>query len=911
MKLVIVESPSKAKTISKYLGKDFRVLASVGHVRDLPKSNKKAIDIEGGFVPHYEIVAKKVDIIADIRAAAAKADEVLIATDPDREGEAIAWHLSELLTNKKLGGTVPKKEIKRITYHEVTKEAVEEALKHPRAIDEHLREAQEARRVLDRLVGYDLSGLIWKKVRYGLSAGRVQSPALRIIMEREREIRAFKPEDYWTITGNFKTTGKADLALTCTEEPRDKKEVDRILDIAKKEPWKIIDIEESEQKRQPRAPFITSTLQQTASSRLGFSPSRTMGIAQKLYESGFITYMRTDSTNLSKQALGTIAGTIEKNYGKEYLQFRTYAAKSKNAQEAHEAIRPSHFDKQSAGHNDEQKKLYRLIWQRTVSSQMADARMARTKIVANVEKEESKKQKAKSKDKEKKEVENRNKDAEDAELSNGRSLSERAEIVRAEGLTGFSTDRPVGEVRFREASFAGREKASVSGASETILSRSLESDTTIPYFTATGSRIIFDGWLKADPESTGEEVNLPKCAKNEKLDLISIDSEAKQTQPPGRYTEAGLIKELEKRGIGRPSTYASITRTIEARGYVEKEGRSLKPTDTGDVVSSFLEENFPTYISDTFTAEMENELDEIATGERTYIKTLSDFYGPFNKEVKSKDKLAKATNLGLADEKYKCPKCGSSMQIKLGRGGKFLSCSKYPDCDGALSIDGMEYKKDEPIGNDPTTGLPIFVLNGRFGPYVQLGVKLPKEKKARKPKKTTKKEKSAVAEKKVAVGVANAIDDSQKVDKILVNFLGEEKEAGVISASEALQKNNKKVVNFSVQEKAAIPSEQASSIAKTVKPKMASIPKTIDPSKVTVAEALKYLSLPRVVGIDPATGKDITASIGRFGPYVVRDGDFRSIKPPENAYDITLEKAIELLAQEKKPRGFTRKKKTI
>ncbi len=774
MKLVIVESPSKAKTISKYLGKDFRVLASVGHVRDLPKSNKKAIDIENGFVPHYEVVAKKADIIADIRKEAAKADEILIATDPDREGEAIAWHLQELLTNKKIGGTVPKSEIKRITYHEVTKEAVEEALKHPRAIDEHLREAQEARRVLDRLVGYDLSGLIWKKVRYGLSAGRVQSPALRIIMEREREIRAFRPEGYWTIVGNFKTVGKSNLALTCVEEPRDKTEVDRILDIARLNPWKILDIEESEQKRQPRAPFITSTLQQTASSRLGFSPSRTMGIAQKLYEAGYITYMRTDSTNLSQQALGAIATTVEKMYGKEYLQFRTYSAKSKNAQEAHEAIRPSHFEKESAGANDEQKRLYRLIWARTVTSQMTDARVARTKIVANVE-----------------------------GVNKGHKAKGKSEETKSEAI--------------------GRDRGD------------------IPNFTATGSRIIYDGWLRADPESTGEEVNLPKCAKDEKLDLVSIDSEAKQTQPPARYTEAGLIKELEKRGIGRPSTYASITRTIEERGYVEKEGRSLKPTDTGDVVSSFLEENFPSYISDTFTAEMENELDEIATGERTYLKTLSDFYGPFNKEVKAKDKLAKATNLGHADPKFKCPKCGSPMEIKLGRGGKFLSCSRYPDCDGALSIDGMEYKKDEPIGTDPTTGLPIFVLNGRFGPYVQLGVKLPKEKKTKKPRKTKRaKEASAPA---------------------------------------------------------------------PAKPRMASIPKTVDPSKVTVAEALRYLSLPRILGTDPSTGKEIKVSIGRFGPYVVRDNDFRSIKPPENPYDITLEIALELLAQEKKQRGFAKKKK--
>jgi DNA topoisomerase-1 len=773
--LVIVESPSKAKTISKYLGSDFTVLASVGHVRDLPKSNKKAIDIEGGFIPHYEVVAKKHTVISEIQKQATKATadgragSILLATDPDREGEAIAWHIKELLIRKDLGGKIrpsdAKKIIKRVTYNEVTKEAVQEAIANPRDIDEHLREAQEARRVLDRIVGYDLSGLIWKKVRYGLSAGRVQSPALRIIMEREREIRAFKPETFWTIEGEWNTANKSPLRLTCSEEPRDKKVVDHILETARKSDWKVIDIEESEQKRSPRAPFITSTLQQTASSRLGFSPSRTMGIAQKLYESGHITYMRTDSTNLGKQALGQIAGLIEKEYGKEYLQFRTYVAKSKNAQEAHEAIRPTHASVKVAGHNDEQKKLYRLIWQRAVASQMADAKMARTKIIANI----------------------------------------------------------------------------TSGANNS------GGDKTIPDFAATGSRILFDGWLKADPESNGEEVTLPKCAKDEPLKLISIDSLEKQTQSPARYTEAGLIKELEKREIGRPSTYASICGTIITRGYVEKEGRSLKPTDTGDVVSSFLEEYFPTYISDTFTAEMENELDEIAAGTREYEKTLKAFYGPFHKDVLSKEKIAKATNLGKADDRYKCPKCDSSMEIKLGRGGKFLSCSRYPDCDGALTIDGMEFKKDEPIGNDPTTGLPIFVLNGRFGPYVQLGLKLPKEKKKR------------VSKKKI---------------------------------------------------EAATPSlENAPAVATPVKPKMASIPKTVDPSKVTVADALKYLALPRTLGVDPKTGKDVVASAGRFGPYVVSDGNFRSIKAPDNVYDITLERALEMLAIEKKPRGSRRKTK--
>jgi len=774
-RLLIVESPSKAKTISKYLGEDFVVRASVGHVRDLPKSNKKAIDIEGGFIPHYEIVAKKYAVIAEIQKEASTASEILLATDPDREGEAIAWHIKELLTNKDLGGTISardaKKLIKRVTYHEITKEAVEEAIAHPRDIDEHLREAQEARRVLDRIVGYDLSGLVWKKVRYGLSAGRVQSPALRIIMEREREIRAFKPETFWAIEGIWKTSAAgakaANITLTCAEEPRDKKEVDRILEIArdKNSEWKVIDIEETEQKRSPRAPFITSTLQQTASSRLGFSPSRTMGIAQKLYEAGHITYMRTDSTNLGKQAVDQITGVITKNYGKEYLSLRTFATKSKNAQEAHEAIRPTHAEKMSAGTTDEQKKLYKLIWARAIASQMTDARIARTKIIANV-------------------------------------------------------------------MAAGTAARTAAGANA----------QPIPDFSATGSRVVFDGWLKADPESIGEEVTLPPCKKDEPLELISIDSQEKQTQPPARYTEAGLIKELEKRGIGRPSTYASITRTIETRGYVEKEGRSLKPTDTGDVVSSFLEEYFPTYISDTFTAEMENELDDIANGTREYAKTLRAFYVPFHKDVKSKEKIAKATNLGKADAKFKCPKCGSDMDIKLGRGGKFISCEKYPDCDGALSIDGTEFKKDEPIGVDPTTSLPIFVLNGRFGPYVQLGIKPPKVAKKKKGKKT--------------------VSDA----------------------------------------------ELAAPVAPTMpKPRMASIPKTMDPSRVTVADALKYLSLPRTLGVDPKTGKDVVASAGRFGPYVVSDSNFRSIKAPDDVYEITLERALEMLAIAKKPRGFKKK----
>jgi DNA topoisomerase-1 len=744
MKLLIVESPAKAKTISKYLDGKYTVKASVGHIRDLPKNNKKAIDIEGGFIPHYEISPGKEAVVREIQELAKEADEVILATDPDREGEAIAWHIAE---------ATKLKNPKRVVFHEITEDAVKEAIKNPRSIDMHLKEAQEARRVLDRLVGYDLSGLIWKKVRYGLSAGRVQSPALRIIMEREREIRAFKSTKFWVITADVATKSKTPFTLTCTKEPTDIKEVNEILEKGKKGDWEVLDIEEGTMKRSPRAPFITSTLQQAASSRLGFAPSRTMMIAQRLYEAGHITYMRTDSTNLSKVALASIASVVEKKWGKKYLEFRTYSAKSKNAQEAHEAIRPSHIEKDTAGINDEQKKLYQLIWSRTVASQMADAEMLRTKIIANIKGDK------------------------------------------------------------------------------------------IPDFAINGSRVLFPGWLEADPGARGEDVELPKLSKGDELDLKEIKNEEKATQPPPRYSEAGLVKELEKRGIGRPSTYAAIIRTLEEREYVTKENKALKPTDTGDVVSTFLEDNFMHYINDSFTAEMEDSLDDIANGTKEYLKVLKTFYGPFLKDVKSKEKTAKLTTLGDADPKFKCPKCGSGMVIKLGRGGKFLSCDRYPDCDGALMIDGTEIKKDEPIGIDPTTGLPIYVLVGRFGPYVQLGEKAPKKDKTPKDPKTPKVRR-------------------KKGDPI-------------------------------------VPKPPA-----PPKPRMASIPKGVDLGSVTMEMALKYLSLPRVLGNHPTTGLPISANIGRFGPYIVHEKDFRSIKAKEGdePYGITFERAVEILSKPKPER---------
>lgn len=608
MKLLIVESPSKAKTIEKYLEGAYTVRASIGHIRDLPKSNKEAIDIEGGFIPHYEISRGKEKVVHELEGLAKKATEILLATDPDREGEAIAWHIEELLKKSKKTKAL----VKRVRFYEITEEAVKEAIKNPEEIDMKLVKAQEARRVLDRLVGYDLSGLIWKKVRYGLSAGRVQSPALRIIMEREREIRAFIPEQYWKILGLFETTKKGKLTLYCTEELKDGELVDKILEAGKEGSWKVIDVKESEQKRVPRAPFTTSTLQQTASSRLGYSPSRTMQIAQKLYEAGHITYMRTDSTNLSAVAQAQIVSLIEKKYGKNYASPRIYKTKSKNAQEAHEAIRPTHIENLEGG-TEEQQRLYKLIWERTVSSQMADAKLLKTKINATIDEAPS--------------------------------------------------------LKFK-----------------------------FPDFSAVGSRVTFPGWLEVDKDSVGEDMILPEVKNGEKLNLLNLIKEEKFTEPPNRYSEAGLIKELEARDIGRPSTYASIMKTLEDREYVKKEGKTLFPTDVGEVVSDFLEKHFANYISDTFTAGMEDKLDEISRGETEYKKTLKDFYGPFSKDIKTKEKLEKATNLGDAPENIKCPKCGGKMIIKLSRGGKFYSCIKYPDCTGALKLDGTELEGPKETG---------------------------------------------------------------------------------------------------------------------------------------------------------------------------------------------------------------------
>ncbi|OGG77960.1 DNA topoisomerase I [Candidatus Kaiserbacteria bacterium RIFCSPLOWO2_01_FULL_52_12b] len=743
-KLLIVESPTKARTISHYLGKDYTVLASVGHVRDLPKSNKDAVDIEGGFIPRYVIPAEKREVIEKIEHAAGKADDIYLATDPDREGEAIAWHIKEVAHLKKP---------KRVVFHEITKAAIEEALAHPRVIDEHLRRAQEARRVLDRIVGYDLSGLIWKKVRYGLSAGRVQSPALRILAEREREIKSFTPVSYFVLSALFSAKGgntgggkskSTELLTTCTEQPSSKEEAERIVQTGRSARWSVADIKEKDEERNPRPPFTTSTLQQTASTRFGFAPSRTMRAAQKLYEAGHITYMRTDSVHLGVDAVAKMAGVIEKEFGKEYLTVRAYKTTSKNAQEAHEAVRPTEPSHDHAGTTPDEVQLYELIRTRALASQMASARVMRTTIV-------------------------------------------------------------------------------------------VKADADIPLFNANGSRTLFPGWLVLDTAARGEDVELPKLSVVDPLTLLSLGAEEKKTEPPNRYTEAGLIKELEKRGIGRPSTYASIMKTISDRGYVDKLGRSLKPTATGMVVSGWLEEHFPEYVSDTFTAEMEDELDEIARGERGYKETLTAFYGPFEKAVHAKDKLPKATSLGDVPSEFSCPICGGPMEFKLGRGGVFMSCKKYPDCLGARAEEGAELKNDEPIGKHPETGAPIYVKTGRFGPYIEM-----------------------------------ALPETGGTQEI-----GNSKNAKTKKRGRGRPRMTAKRV---------------------------SVPPGTDLVQITLADALKYLSLPRELGVHPSTGKPVFASTGRYGPYVGSDGEFRSLKAAVgDPYTITLDEALALLAAPKRP----------
>jgi len=663
MNLVIVESPTKAKTIAKFLGSDYKIVSSFGHIRDLPKS-KMGIDIENGFEPEYVIPAKAKQTVSNLKKDARKADTIVLASDEDREGEAIAWHIIQALglknSKSKTANPEHSPKVKRIVFHEITKNAILEALEHPRDIDMKLVDAQQARRVLDRLVGYELSPFLWKKVARGLSAGRVQSVAVRLIVEREREINEFKIEEYWSVeaflrartesgeTAEFtarlnkisgKTIGKLEI--------KNKEAADKILaELKGARRFVVVGAEEKESKKSAPKPFTTSTLQQAANRLLGFSAKQTMMAAQKLYEEGLITYMRTDSLNLSNDFLEKAGDYLRANFGEKYALKtpRKFKTKSKGAQEAHEAIRPTDAARSpetvAAGDRGRQR-LYELIWRRALASQMPDA--------------------------------------------------------------------------------------VVSGAAIDI-----EAEETPYQFRATGQVLKFDGYLKVYPEQR-KETELPAVKKGEELDLKEMKAERHFTKPPARYSDAGLVKVLEKYGIGRPSTYAPTISTIIARNYARRdENKKLAPTEIAFVVNDLLVEHFPQIVDYEFTAKMESDLDDIASGKKQWRPVVGEFYFPFHKNLEEKyNQLNKKDIMPEEKSSEKCDKCGADMVIKTGRYGKFLACGAYPDCKnikplanaGANANAGDDEKLEElkeKYKNEKCDkcGEAMVVRNGKFGPFL-------------------------------------------------------------------------------------------------------------------------------------------------------------------------------------------------
>jgi DNA topoisomerase I len=616
-KLVIVESPAKARTLSRILGKGYSLKASLGHVRDLPRS-RIGVDVENGFLPKYVVPADKKKIVNELKEAAKTASAVFLATDPDREGEAISWHLSEVMNGQ---SKIP---YRRVVFHEITEDAVKEAFKHPRDIDIHLVDAQQARRVLDRLVGYKISPLLWRKIRRGLSAGRVQSVALRIIVDREREIEKFVPVEYWSIEAelapqkaqksSFRSTliGISDGARL---DIHNEAEAGNLKTVLEKAAYQVLKITLKKASRQPAPPFITSTLQQEAWRHLRYSANRTMALAQQLYEGlpigdegniGLITYMRTDSTHVAESALTETREYIKEKYGAELLppRVRVFTKTVKGAQEAHEAIRPTRIHREPGSVkqylNDAQFKLYELIWKRMVSSQMANALFDNTTI-----------------------------------------------DIEAKGK------KPEPDYLFRTTA----------------------SEMKFPGFTI----LYTEGKDEAEKEN-GKSTKLPQLEKGEKLSLLGLFTEQHFTQPPFRFTEATLVKMLEQKGIGRPSTYAPILSTIQEREYVTKLKGSFKPTELGFVVNDMLIQNFSDIMDIEFTAKMEEELDDVAHENRDWVEVVKEFYKPLEKNLeKAQENVEK---IKLADEVTgeSCPKCAKPMVVKSGRFGKFLACSGYPEC---------------------------------------------------------------------------------------------------------------------------------------------------------------------------------------------------------------------------------------
>lgn len=630
--LVIVESPTKARTITKFLSNDYQIESSFGHVRDLPKS-KMGIDIEHNFAPQYVIPTKARKTVTNLKNLAKKAGIVYFATDEDREGEAISWHLAEILD-------VPQEKAKRIAFHEITREAIENALKNPRELDLNLVDAQQARRILDRLVGYELSPFLWKKIYKGLSAGRVQSVAVRLIVTRERERNAFKPEEFWTIEAVFlKDSAEIKASLFKINNKKieklaikNKEAADKILSDLQNGQYKISSIETKDKKRNPLPPFTTSTLQQAANNHLGFSAKQTMMFAQKLYETGYITYMRTDSLNLAEKFLNEASGLIKNQFGSEYCTRRVFKSKQKGAQEAHEAIRPTEarmsLEEAKTKLEDKQFRLYDLIWRRSIASQMAEAILGQTTVDINNENDKY-------------------------------------------------------------------------------------------TFRATGLQIKFPGWLSVWPDKAQENI-LPDLKEQEELKAKEIKPNQHFTEPSPRFTEASLVKALEEKGIGRPSTYAPTISTIIDRKYIIKEERTLAPTEIGIMVNDLLVAHFPQIVDFEFTAKMEKDLDAVAEGKQKWQPLISNFYQPFKQNLMQKEQEVNKQDLIKETTEEKCEKCGSPMIIKMGRYGKFLACSGYPKCHNIKSM-GANGEAAKPQVLDekcPDCGSPLTVKRGRYGQFI-------------------------------------------------------------------------------------------------------------------------------------------------------------------------------------------------
>ncbi len=740
-RLVIVESPAKARTIGRYLGKEYEVAASVGHVRDLP-DKELGVDVEAGFEPRYVTIRGKGKILQELKARAREAEGVFLATDPDREGEAIAYHVAEQLGY----GKAPER-FMRVTFHEITRDAVERALENPGKLDMEKVEAQQARRILDRLVGYQVSPFLWKPIRPGLSAGRVQTVALRLITEREDEIAAFRSQEYWSVVAllekdeqpfEAKLHQMGGKAFTLSSEVEARRVLDDLLGL----PFTVSEVKRRERQKNPFPPFTTSTLQQEAAKRLRFSARRTMMVAQRLYEGveagrrgsvGLITYMRTDSTRVSASAVGQAREWIKREMGSPFLAPapRLFQGKQqKGAQEAHEAIRPTDIHLHPAEARTflgpDEAQLYELIWLRFVASQMAAAVYDTTTADFDIE-----------------------------------------------GRSGLS-----------------------------YLFRSTGSVVKFPGFT----RLYLDAVESGDHRRLDDLEPLPELNRGDTPDLRGLQPNQHFTQPPPRFSEASLVRELERLGIGRPSTYAQIISTLQDRGYVEPEKGRFLPTPLGDTVAKLLVRVFPDIFDVDFTSRMEGELDRVEEGEVRWRDLLGGFYPPFQRQLeKGIAQSGEIIKEILAAEGEACDVCGRPMQVRWNKFGRFLGCSGYPECQSTRPLDATE-AQERGLGEDPTTGLPVMARVGPYGPYVQLG-----------------------------------------------NGNGSEK------------------------------------------PKRVSLPEGMGLDEVSLAYALLLLSLPRSLGVDPGSGKEVTVGIGRYGPYVQRAGSYRNLDSPALLFQLDLPDALTLL----------------